>query len=395
MPTRRNLVKAALLALAGLSAVVHAAPRQDVIKVGHYGSMTGSEATFGQSTDNGIRLAINEINAAGGINGKKVELITYDTKGDSGEAGKAVTRLVTSDKVSAVLGEVASTLSLAGGAVCQQFKVPMISPSSTNPRVTQGRDYVFRVCFTDDFQAFGVAKFARQNLGFTRAAVLFDQKQSYSKGLRDDFIKAFTAMGGEVVADLSYSGGDADYSAQLNAIKAKDPQIIFVPGYYNEGGNIILQARRVGLTVPLIGGDGWDSADLVKIAGEAALGCYFSNHSAPDQPGMKDFVEKYKAAYSNQMPDALAGLGYDAANLLFDAMKRAKGPSSKDLRDAIAATKDFKGVTGNITIDRNRNAKKALVIVQLKKQPDGTIAPSYVDGVMPDEDKAEPKPMGS
>lgn len=357
----------------------------DEIVIGHYGSMTGSEATFGQSTDNGIKLAIKEINAAGGIGGKQVRLITYDTKGDSGEAGKAVTRLITNDKVTAVLGEVASSLSLAGGAVCQQYGVPMISPSSTNPRVTQGRDFVFRVCFTDDFQAFGIAKFTKENLKLTKAAILYDQKQAYSKGLRDDFTKSFTAMGGTIVIDQAYSGGDTDYSAQLNAIKAKNPEIVFVPGYYTDGANIAIQARKAGLTVPLIGGDGWDSEQLGKIAGDAIVGCYFSNHSAPDQPSMQSFISKYKAEHSNQTPDALAGLGYDAANLLFDAMRRARSLSGKDLRDAIAATKAFQGVTGAISIDKNRNAKKALVIVQLKKDAAGVVAPSFVVGVEPNE----------
>jgi branched-chain amino acid transport system substrate-binding protein len=352
-----------------------------VILIGHYGSMTGSEATFGQSTDNGIRLALKEINAQGGINGKKVELITYDTKGVSEEAGKAVTRLVTNDKVVAVLGEVASSLSLAGGAVCQQYRVPMVSPSSTNPRVTQGRDYVFRVCFTDDFQAYGVAKFIRENLKLTRAAVLYDQKQAYSKGLRDYFTKSFTEMGGTVVIDQAYSGGDTDYSAQLTAIKAKAPEIVFIPGYYTDGASIAIQARKAGVTVPLIGGDGWDSEQLGKIAGEAIVGCYFSNHSAPDQPSMQEFIGKYRAAHSNQVPDALAGLGYDAANLLFEAIKRSKSLSGPDLRDAIAATRDFPGVTGKITIDKNRNAQKALVIVQMKKDSTGAVTPSFVAGV--------------
>lgn len=366
---------------AGEAAAGVPAGAADKIVIGHYGSMSGSEATFGQSTDNGIRLAIKEINAAGGINGKQVELITYDTKGDSGEAGKAVTRLVTNDKVVAVLGEVASSLSLAGGAVCQQYKVPMITPSSTNPRVTAGRDYVFRVCFTDDFQAYGIAKFARENLKFTKAAILWDQKQAYSKGLRDDFTKTFKEMGGEVVIDQAYSGGDTDYSAQLTAIKAKNPEIVFVPGYYTEGANIALQARKAGLTVPLIGGDGWDSEQLGKIAGEAIVGSYFSNHSAPDQPSIQEFVSKYKAAHESQTPDALAGLGYDAANLLFDALKRTKGEGGKALRDAIAGTKGFPGVTGSITIDENRNARKALVIVQMKKDASGNVTPSYVAGV--------------
>jgi branched-chain amino acid transport system substrate-binding protein len=341
------------------------APRGDGILVGHFASMTGKEATFGQSTDNGIRLALKEINDKGGLNGKKLDVITYDDKGDSKEAGTAVTRLITSDHVAAVLGEVASSLSLAGGQVCEQYGVPMISPSSTNPRVTQGKEMVFRVCFIDPFQAAAISQFITDNLKLTKAAILFDQTQAYSKGLRDDFTKAFTAGGGTVVADQAYSGGDADFSAQLTTIKAANPEIIFVPGYYTEGGNIAIQARKLGINVPLIGGDGWDSSQLGAIGGAAIEGCYYSNHSAPDQPNMTEFVSKYKAEYG-ATPDALGGLGYDAMMVLFDAMKRAPSLEGKALAKAIAETKDFHGVTGNITIDKDHNAQKGVVIVQMK-----------------------------
>lgn len=368
--TRRSAVGIGLAALSvGLLPVIAGAGRPaDKILVGHYASMTGKEATFGQSTDNGLRLAIDEINAAGGINGKKIEIITYDTKGESAEAGKAVTRLITQDKVVAVIGEVASGLSIAGGAVCQQYQVPMISPSSTNPRVTMGRDFVFRVCFIDPFQGFVVAKFARENLKAASAAILYDQSAPYSKGLRDEFKKNFEKMGGKVVADQAYNAGDQDFSAQLATIRSGSPDVIFVPGYYTEAGNIAIQARKLGITVPLLGGDGWDSEQLAKIGGEAIEGCYYSNHYAPDQPSdeVKAFVEKYKKAFNGQTPDGLAALGYDAGLILADALKRSKSLSGKDLRDAIAATQNFKAVTGTIGIDSNRNATKAAVVVQMK-----------------------------
>jgi branched-chain amino acid transport system substrate-binding protein len=340
----------------------------DEILIGHYASMTGSEATFGESTDRGIRLAIKEINAAGGLNGKKLKVITYDTKSDSREAGNSVTRFVTQDKVVALLGEVASSRSLAGGAVAQQYGVPMITPSSTNPRVTTGRDMVFRVCFIDPFQGYVVAKFARENLKATRVAVLYDQAQAYSKGLRDEFNKHFKAMGGEIVSDQAYSGGDQDFSAQLTTIRQANPEAIFVPGYYTEAGNIALQARRLGITVPLLGGDGWDSEQLAAIGKDAIEGCYYSNHYAPDQASeaVQTFVKKYQEEYSGQTPDGLAALGYDAALILFDAMKRAESLSGKDLARAIGETRNFPAVTGNITLDANRDAKKAAVIVQMK-----------------------------
>lgn len=357
-------VLAGALAMAGAAAV----PADEVIKVGHYASMTGKEATFGQSTDNGIRLAVGEINAAGGINGKKIEIITYDTKGESKEAGNAVTRLVTSDKVVAVLGEVASSLSLAGGAVCQERGVPMVSPSSTNPGVTRGRNMVFRVCFIDPFQGFAVAKFTRENLKLEKAAILYDQAQAYSKGLRDEYKKHFESMGGKIVADQAYSSGDQDFSAQLSTIKASGAQAIFVPGYYTEAGNIALQARKLGITAPLLGGDGWDSEQLAAIGKDAIEGCYYSNHYAADQPSeeVQNFVSKYRDAYNGQTPDGLAALGYDAAKVLAEAMKHAPSLSGKDLQAALAATKDFKGVTGIISMDKNRDAKKAAVIVQMR-----------------------------
>ena len=349
-------------------AVVSESNLADTILIGHFASMTGKEATFGQSTDQGIRLAIKEINEAGGLNGKKFEVITLDDKGESKEAGNAVTRLITKDKVVAILGEVASGMSLAGGAVAQEKGVPMISPSSTNPAVTRGRDMVSRVCFIDPFQGFVVAKFCKENLKVANVAVLYDQTAPYSKGLRDEFKKNFEKMGGKIVGDQAYSAGDQDFSAQLTTIRGSNPQAIFVPGYYTEAGNIALQARKLGITVPLLGGDGWDSEQLAAIGKDAIEGCYYSNHYAPDQPSeeIKKFVEKYKSEYKGQTPDGLAALGYDAAFVLFDAMKRAKSLAGKDLAAAIASTKDFKGVTGVITIDPNRDAKKAAVIVQMK-----------------------------
>ncbi len=353
------------------------------IRIGHYASMTGKEATFGQSTDQGIRLAFKEINAAGGLNGRPIQIITYDTKGESKEAGNAVTRLVTSDKVTAVLGEVASSLSLAGGAVAQQYGVPMITPSSTAPAVTRNRPMVFRVCFIDPFQGYVVAKFSRDNLQAATAAVLYDQAQAYSKGLGDEFKRHFTQLGGRIVADQAYSSGDQDFSAQLTNIRTANPDIIFVPGYYTEVGNIALQARRLGITVPLLGGDGWDSEQLPAIAGSAIEGCYYANHYAPDQPSdeVREFVEKYRAEYGGQTPDGLAALGYDAALVLFDAMKRAKSLSGQDLARAIAETKDFPAVTGVITIDKNRDASKSAVVVQMK---DGK--PVYVATIEPPQE---------
>jgi branched-chain amino acid transport system substrate-binding protein len=355
------------------------APSGDAILVGHFGSMTGSEATFGQSTDNGIRLAVKEVNAAGGVKGRPVAVKTYDDQGKSQEAGTAVTRLITDDKVVAVLGEVASSLSLAGGRVAQQYGVPMISPSSTNPKVTQIGDMVFRVCFLDPFQGWVEAKFAREHLKVTKAAILYDQAQAYSKGLKDYFRDAFEKMGGTITTEQAYTGGDQDFSAQLTTIRGTAPEVILVPGYYTDVGNIAIQVRKLGIKVPLLGGDGWDSTQLAAIGKDAIEGSYFSNHYSvqEERAEVKNFVEKYKADYG-ATPDGLAALGYDAARLLFDAMNRADALDGKTLAAAIASTKGFNGVTGTISMDANRDARKSAVIVQMKGG-----APVYVTTIEP------------
>ncbi len=338
------------------------------ILIGEYGSLSGSEATFGQSTHNGIQLAIDEVNASGGVLGRKIEVKVYDDQGKTQEAGTAVTRLITDDGAVAVLGEVASSLSLAGGAVAQQYGVPMISPSSTNARVTAVGDMIFRVCFIDAFQGYVGAKFASENLSAKKVATLFDQQSAYSKGLKDDFAKAFVGFGGVIVSEQAYTAGDQDFNAQLAAIRETNPDAIYIPGYYTDVGNIAVQARKLGLTAPLLGGDGWDSAKLAEIGGASIEGAYYSNHYAAEEtrPEVGAFVAAYGAAYKGAVPDGLAALGYDAARLLVDAMGRAPSLSGTDLAAAIAATKDFAGVTGKITIDADRNAKKSAVMVQMK-----------------------------
>jgi branched-chain amino acid transport system substrate-binding protein len=337
----------------------------DPIVVGEFGSMTGGQATFGVSTDDGVKLAVKERNAAGGVLGRQIQLVTLDDQGKQGEAVTAVTKLIAEDHAVAIIGEVASSLSLAGGKVAQRAGVPMISPSSTNEKVTQIGDMISRVCFIDSFQGYVGASFAKDKLGFTRAAILYDHSQAYSSGLRTDFKKAFTKMGGTIVTEQAYSSGDNDYSAQLTAIKNANPQFIYVPGYYTEVVNIARQARQLGITVPMIGGDGWVSDDL-KNAGTALDGCYFSDHYSKedDRPEVQNFLKKFKAEF-NQEPDSMAALGYDAANLLFDAMTRAGTTDGKALAAAINSTKDFKGVTGDITIDEHRNARKGAVIQKL------------------------------
>lgn len=339
----------------------------DSILVGEVGSLTGPEATFGLSTNRGIKLAFKEINDSGGINGKKLELITLDDQGKPEEAATAVTKLITQNKVSAILGEVASSRSLAMAPISQQNKIPMITPSSTNPKVTAVGDYIFRVCFIDPFQGTVMAKFARETLKAKKVAVLRDVKNDYSVGLADFFAETYKKLGGEIVVDKSYSAGDIDFKSQLTAIRAKNPDAIFVPGYYTDVGLIARQARELGIKAPLLGGDGWDSPKLQEIGGTAVNGSYFSNHySAEDQaPHVQSFIERYKAMH-NEIPDGLAAMGYDAAMVLADSMKKAKSLSGPDVKEAIAAVKDYQGVTGKISIDAERNAVKSAVVLKVE-----------------------------
>lgn len=340
------------------------------ILVGEYGSLTGSEATFGVSTHQAIMLAVDEINAAGGVNGRRIKVLTEDDQSKAEEAANAVTKLISQNNVVAVLGEVASSNSLAAAPICQNNKVPMITPSSTNPTVTEKGDYIFRMCFLDSYQGESMAKYISQTLGLKRAAVLIDNKSDYSTGLAKFFSDAFVASGGRIVATQSYAKGDSDFRSQLTAIKAASPEVIFVPGYYNDIGQIAIQARDLGMQMPLAGGDGWESPKLIEIGGDALEGCFYSNHyfAGDPAPNVRDFVEKYKAAY-NATPDALAALAYDAARVLADAMKRAGKIEGPAIRDAIAQTKGFSGVTGTINLgpDRNPTGKK-LVIVEIRNK---------------------------
>ncbi len=338
----------------------------ETIKVGEIGSMTGSEATFGASTHKGIKLAVDEFNTAGGLNGKKIELLTLDNQGKDDETANATAKLVNQEKVVALLGEVASKRSQIMAPIAQQNKVPMISPSSTNPKVTEVGDYVFRVCFIDPFQGEVMAKFAVNDLKAKKVAVLRDIANSYSEGLANAFIESFKKLGGEVVIDKGFTSGDVDFKSQLTAIRAKNPDAIFVPAYYTDVGLIARQARELGMKAPLLGGDGWDSPKLKEIGGKAIDGSYYSNHySAEDKaPVVQDFIKRYKAI-NNEIPDGLAAMGYDAANALFDSMKRAKSLGGDDLKTAIAGLKDFQGVTGKITLDANRNAQKSAVVLKM------------------------------
>jgi branched-chain amino acid transport system substrate-binding protein len=339
-----------------------------VIKVGIYGDLSGQTSSFGESTRNGAMMAIDEINAAGGINGRKVEAIIEDDQGQPQQASTVVSKLVNQDKVVAIIGEVASTNSLAAAPKAQEGKVPMITPSSTNPKVTQVGDYIFRVCFTDDFQGAVAAKFAANTLKARKAAILGDFNSDYSKGMTQYFEQEFTGAGGQIVARQSYTNTDADFKGQLTNIRSAAPDVIFVPGYYGQVGVIAKQAKELGITAPLLGGDGWDSPRLWELGGAALDGSYMVNHYSVDDPSpaVQKFVAAYKAKYSGTVPDAIAALGYDAMNVLADSIKRAGTTESAKLRDAIAGTKGFPGVTGSISINASRDAVKPAVVFELR-----------------------------
>jgi len=329
--------------------------------------MTGDTATFGRSADQGMRMAIEEINASGGALGKPIELITEDDRSVTEEARTAAQKLIQRDEVVALLGEVASSRSLAAAPEAQRAHVPMISPGSTNPKVTEVGDYVFRACFIDPFQGAVMARFAIDDLHAKRVAILFDFKQDYSVGLAEFFRETATKLGAEIVADERYTSGDIEFRAQLTTIRAAKPDAIFVPGYYTELGLIAKQARELGLDVPLLGGDGWDSEKTIEIGGEAVEGYYFSTHYAADSdsPRVQAFVSEFQAKYG-ATPDAMAALGYDTALILADALARAGSTDGAALRDAVAATAGFEGVTGKISMDPQRNARKDAVVLKIE-----------------------------
>jgi branched-chain amino acid transport system substrate-binding protein len=337
------------------------------IVIGHYASMTGNTAHFGQDTDKAARLAADQINEAGGVLGRKLKIVTLDTRGDGADAANAVTRLIDVEHATAILGEVASSLSLQGGPIAQRRKIPMVSPSSTNPKVTQIGDYVFRVCYIDPFQGKVMAQFARNTLKLDKVAILKDVKNDYSKGLAEAFQKAFVALGGSIAAEQSYSAGDTDFSAQVTAIKGSAAQAIWVPGYYSEVASIARTAQRLGLKLPLLGGDGWDAPELFGIAGDSLNGSYFSNHFAPDQasPKAQKFVTDFTAKYG-QAPTGLGALGYDGVLVIADALKRAGSAEPSRLRDALAATRGLEAVTGTLTMDKERNPEKSVVVLKIE-----------------------------
>jgi branched-chain amino acid transport system substrate-binding protein len=367
------------LAFCAVLAVAGSLFAQDTIKIGEFGSLSGDNASFGTSQNNGVQMAVEEINAAGGVLGKKIDLTVEDNMTKQGETTTIARKLISQDHVVAIIGEVASSKTLEAAPIAQAAKIPLIATAATNPKVTQTGDYVFRVCFTDDFQAVVIARFVLEKLKQKNIAFMTDVKQDYSVGLTNIAKDYLAKNGGNIVKEQSYSSGDKDFRAQLTDIKSANPDVIIITGYYPEASLIAKQARQFGIKATLVGGDGWDGSSLIPVGGKAIEGAYFSNHFSTEDksPLVQDFVKKYKQKYK-AVPDAFAALGYDATKLLADAINRAGSTDPEKIRAAIQGTKDFPGVSGKITIGTDRNAVKSAVIVTIK---DGAL--KYAETIEP------------
>jgi len=341
---------------------------RSAIKIGFFGDLTGQTFNFGRSAYNGVLMAATEINQLGGINNRQIDVVIEDDKGSPEEAARLTAKLIDHDKVVAIIAGGTSGNSRAAAPKAQASHIPLISPSSTDPAVTQNGDYIFRTCFVDSFQGEVMATFAANTLKAKKAAILFDLNSPYGRGLTEFFELSFRKLGGDIVNKQSYMQGDADFKGQLSSIKSTEPDVIYIPGYYGDVALIAKQARALGMDQPLLGGDGWDAPELWQLGGAALNNSYMSTHYSVDDPSraIQAFVQEYKHRYGNLAPDAHAALAYDATRLLFDAIRRAGTTDSPKLRDALAQTKDFDGVTGIITIDADRNAIKPAVVLKLQ-----------------------------
>ncbi|MDR3348479.1 MAG: ABC transporter substrate-binding protein [Acidaminococcales bacterium] len=342
------------------------------IKIGLTGEMTGNNANYGTSTQDGVKLAVKEINAAGGILGKKINLIVVDNKSEPSEAANVMTKLTQQDKVVAAIGNFTSSCAISASNVATSAKIPYVSNGATNPRLTvengKTKEYIFRACFIDPFQGTVGANFILNTLKLKKGVVLVDNNSDYSKGLTDFFKAAFIKGGGSILGEEGYLQKDQDFRPILTKIRDLKPEFIYLPGYYEEAGKIIKQARELGMNVPVVGGDGWDSAKLAEIAGGAALNnTYFTNHYSPEDksPASTAFVAAFDKEYK-KVPDGPAVLGYDTLKLVADAIKRANSTDPAKIRDALAATKNFPGAAGTLTINETHDATKSAVIIEMK-----------------------------
>lgn len=362
------------------------------IKIGYFGDLSGPTFNFGQSAINGVLMAAIEINQSGGIDGRRIDVVIEDDGGSPERAASLAGKLIDEDKVIAIIAGGTSGNSRAAAPKAQSAKIPLISSSATDPAVTQVGDYIFRACFVDAFQGEVMARFAANTLKAKKAAILFDFNSPYSRGLTDYFELSFSKLGGSIVGKLTYTQGDVDFKGQLSTIKQAQPDVIYIPGYYGDVGLIAKQARLVGLEQPLLGGDGWDAPELWQLGGDSLNGSFITTHYSADDPSpaIQKFVQEYKQRYGNLQPDAHAALAYDAMRVLADAITRAHSTDPAKLRDALAQTKDFLGMTGVISIDPNRNAVKSAVVLKLLDARD-----IYQETIHPEAPAPSPSPSAS
>jgi branched-chain amino acid transport system substrate-binding protein len=387
--TLRNLLLAAAAGwlLAGCGKPVPPAPQPvptptpvpaNAIRVGAFLPLSGGQQAFGQSALDGIKLAISQINLAGGLDGRPIHLVARDTDSKGSEAAQLVRELVTGEKVVALIGEIASENSLLAAPVAAELGIPMISPGSTHADVTKAGPGIFRVCFADPFQGRVMSKFA-SSIGVTKAAILFDPTDPYSASLAKSFEEDFLARGGKISAKETCARAATDFSAQLNAIKATQPEVVFLPVYYEQAAGIIKQARPLGIDQPFIGTDGWESPEFLKIGGEALNNTYFASHFSSGEPSERTqkFVASFKAEYGRD-PLSLAALGYDSMNFLADGIRRSGSAEPAALQKSLSETKDFPGVSGTITLDADRNPAKPAIVLRVD---DGKF--TYLESVAP------------
>ncbi|HJX93761.1 MAG TPA: ABC transporter substrate-binding protein [Pyrinomonadaceae bacterium] len=371
---RRVLITLQILTLISLSVGCRQSSSSEhpkdhsTIKIGFFGDLSGPTFNFGESAKNGLLMAADEINQGGGIDGRRIDVVIDDDGGSPEKAATLTGKLIDQDKVVAIIAGGTSGNSRAAAPKAQSAKTPFISPSSTDPAVTQVGDYIFRACFVDAFQGEVMARFAANTLKAKKAAILFDFNSPYGRGLTDYFELSFSKLGGQIVSKLSYTQGDVDFKGQLSTLQSSAPDVIYIPGYYGDVAVIAKQARMIGLTQPLLGADGWDAPELWQLGGDALNGSFITTHYSVDDPSpaIQRFVNDYKQRYGNLLPDAHAALAYDAMRVLVDAIARARTTEATQLRDALAKTKGFAGVTGVISMDPDRNAVKPAVVLRLQ-----------------------------
>jgi branched-chain amino acid transport system substrate-binding protein len=367
---RRLSLLAIAVLLAGLSPGCKPPPAKE-FKIGLITPLSGDVKTFGESVRNAFEIAVEEANAKGGVAGRKITTVIVDDKNDPTEASNAANLLINQHGVQAIVGSVTSKTTIPVSDLAQSFRIPTITGTATNPKVTvadgKRKDYMFRACYTDSFQGNVMAKFARETLHAAKAAVLYDASNDYSKGIAEVFRDAFLRMGGKLAAYESYGKDDVDFSALLTKVKATKPDVLFLPDYYNKVGLIAKQGKETGLKATLIGPDGWDSPELVKVAGDAIEGGYYSNHYSPEdtRPEVVNWVKKYEEKF-RQTPDALGTLAYDATNMLLEAVRKANSSDPGKIRDALASLSGFTGVTGKFTMDKNGDPIKSAVIIRIQ-----------------------------